>query len=68
MTDPVPSPACTQPPQEAQPQDRTGPSRKTIIGWTAVMLAALGLAWFIGAVAVPVFRTRAAVDRLSTSD
>ena len=42
---------------------------RPMILWTAAILAALGVAWFIGAVAVPVWQTRAAVqavyDKLS---
>ena len=40
---------------------KPGPSRKAIIGWTAAMLAALGLCWFIGAVVVPVWKVRRVV-------
>jgi HEAT repeat protein len=32
--------------------------------WTAGILLALGLAWFVGAVAVPVWQTRTAVDEV----
>ena len=34
--------------------------------WTAVILAALGLAWFVGAVVVPVFEVRAVVREWHT--
>jgi len=40
---------------------KTGPSRKAIIGWTAFMLAGLALAYFIGAVVAPVWKTRATI-------
>ena len=67
MTDPVPLPPSQEPTQGGPAAVTSGPSGKTVIGWTAVMLGGLALAWFVGAVVVPVFRTRAAVDRLSTS-
>ncbi len=40
-----------------QAPGKPGPSRKAIIGWTVAMLAVAGLAWFVGAVVVPVRRT-----------
>ncbi len=54
-TPPPDSPAC---PQAGRAVDRSGPSRKAVILWTAVMFAVLGLAWFVGAWVVPVWRTR----------
>ena len=45
--------------QPAKPLRTWGP----ILLWTAAIVAATGLAWFIGALAVPYFRTRAAVKR-----
>jgi len=44
--------------------DRSGPSRKAIIGWTAGMLAALGLAWFVGAIGYPLVRNRLLVKQI----
>ena len=45
-------------PQAAKP----GPSRRAIVGWTAGMFAALALAWFVGTVAVPAWRTAQVVS------
>jgi HEAT repeat protein len=50
-------------PAPAPPKAKPGPSKKTIIGWTIVMLVGLALAWVIGFVVVPVWRARAAVNR-----
>lgn len=41
--------------------DKSAPSRKAIIGWGVGMLAVLGLAYFIGAVGWPFYRTRQVV-------
>jgi HEAT repeats len=65
MTAPAPSPA-SESPQGGPAVERSGPSKKTIIGWTLAMFAALGLAWFIGAVVVPVMKTRPAVERCTS--
>jgi len=46
------------PPPEAKP----GLSRKAIIGWSVAMLAVLVLAWFVGAVVVPAWKTRRVVE------
>ena len=46
--------------QPVQPPLRTW---RPIALWTAGILLALGLAWFVGAVVVPVWQTRAAVTR-----
>ena len=61
-----PSPLPHEAPQEPKPAEKTGPSRRTIITWSALMFTALTLAWFVGAVVRPVWRVRgpcAAVDR-----
>ena len=44
-------------PASSAPEAKPDRSRKTIIGWTIAMLAALLLAWFVGAVAWPIFMT-----------
>jgi HEAT repeat protein len=49
-----------------QPPAKPGPSRKAIIGWTVVMLAVLGLAWFVGAIVVPVWQVRSVVAYFET--
>jgi len=36
---------------------------RPMVGWTLGMLVVLGLAWFVGAVVVPVWKTRAVVVR-----
>lgn len=44
-------------------EQKPGPSRKAIIGWTVGMLAVLGLAWFVGAVVVPVWQVRSVLKK-----
>ena len=51
-------------PQEAKP----GLSNKAIAGWTAGMLVFLGLAWFTGAVVVPMWRFRNEIAELGVED
>jgi HEAT repeats len=65
MTAPAPPPACSQEPssQTATPLEKPGPSRKAIIGWTAGMLAVLGMAWFVGTVVVPVWQTHRVLSK-----
>ncbi len=59
-TPPPDSPRC---PQAAQRVERTGPSRKAIVGWAVGMLAVLGLAWFIAAVVRPLWQVHQVVRR-----
>lgn len=56
-----PSPLPHESPQGGAPVEKSGLSKKAIITWTAIMFTALALAWFVGAVVVPVWRTRTAV-------
>jgi hypothetical protein len=53
MTTPAHPPQTPKPPRTWRP----------MIGWTLGILAALGLAWFVGAVAVPVWRVRQSVPK-----
>ena len=46
---------------------RSGPSRKAVLGWSAAMLAVLGLAWFAGAVGYPLIRNRLLVRQILNS-
>ncbi len=59
MTAPAPSPDS---PQAAAPVERTGPSRRAIIGWTAAMFTVLAVAWFVGAVVWPVWQVRSGLE------
>ncbi len=43
--------------------ERTGPSRRTIITWSAIMFTVLALAWFVGAWVVPVWQVRAVLRK-----
>ncbi len=61
------SPQPPTSPQECRSIDASGPSGKAIVGWTLALFAVLGLAWFIGAVAWPVWQVRTALERLSSS-
>jgi len=63
MTAPAPSPELQEPP----PVDKSGPSRRTIIGWSVVMLLLLGLSLFIGLVVVPIWHTRSVVQEYASS-
>lgn len=47
--------------------DKSGPSRRTIIGWSVVMLLLLGLSLFIGLVVVPIWHTRSVVQEYASS-
>ena len=62
MTTPAHSPEPNLP-QEGAAVERSGPSRKAIFGWGVAMLAALGLAWFAGAVVWPVWEVRGVIQR-----
>jgi hypothetical protein len=44
-----------------QPEGSSGPSRRSIVAWTAVMAVVVALAWFTGKVAVPTWRIRSLV-------
>ncbi len=52
--------AVQEPPK---PPDQHGPSHRAIIGWSAGMLAALGLAWFVGTAVIRLMDARAATKR-----
>jgi hypothetical protein len=58
VTTPAPSPACSQ---VDKPADRSGPSRKAIIGWGVSMLAVIGLAWLVGGIVWPTWEVRSSV-------
>jgi len=42
--------------------DKTGLSRRVIVGWSLAMLAVVGLAWLVGAVVWPLLKTRQALE------
>lgn len=48
------------------PAEKSGKNLRGAVLWTAGIFAALGLAWFIGAVAVPFWQTRALLSKSFT--
>jgi hypothetical protein len=64
----APAPASAPPdksPQQGASVDRSGPTRKAIIGWTAVMFLVLSVVWVVAGVVVPHYRSLHLVDRVA---
>jgi len=66
MTAPT-APDPRRPVPDAQAVAKPAPTWRPMALWSAGILLALGLAWFVGAVAVPAWRTRAVLSDLAAS-